>query len=104
MTAPFATPTNPVRMSRVRWWILALLFFGTTLNYLDRMVMGIIAPDLQKQYTISDIQYGYIQSAFAFSYAFCQMLSGNVLDRIGTRLGYTLALAGWSIASMLHAL
>jgi ACS family hexuronate transporter-like MFS transporter len=91
-------------MSRVRWWILALLFFGTTLNYMNRMVMGILAPGLQKEYLISDVQYSYIQSAFAFCYAFGQMASGNWLDRIGTRLGYALALVGWSITSMMHAL
>lgn len=91
------------RMTRVRWWILGLLFFGTTLNYLDRMVMGILAPDLQKQYLISDIQYGYIQSAFAFCYAFGQVFSGRMVDAIGTRMGYALSLATWSIAAMLHA-
>ena len=91
-------------MSRVRWWILTLLFFGTTLNYLDRMVMGVLAPDLQKQYFLSDIQYGWIQGTFAFCYAFGQMGSGRLLDKIGTRVGYALALAGWSLASMMHAL
>ena len=90
-------------MTRVRWWILGLVFFGTTLNYLDRMVMGILAPGLQKQYLISDIQYGYIQSAFAFAYASGQVVSGRMLDLIGTRIGYALALAAWSLASMLHA-
>lgn len=92
------------RMTHFRWFILALIFFGTTLNYLDRLVMGILAPDLQRQYHISDVQYGYIQSAFALSYAFGQLLSGRFLDKIGTRIGYAAALTGWSIASMLHAL
>jgi ACS family hexuronate transporter-like MFS transporter len=91
------------RMTRARWWILGLLFFGTTLNYLDRMVMGILAPDLQRQYLISDVQYGYIQSAFAFFYAFGQVFSGRLLDLIGTRTGYALSLAAWSFASMSHA-
>ena len=89
-----------VRMTRFRWVILGLVFLGTTLNYLDRLVMGILAPDLQRQYNISDIQYGYIQSAFALSYAFGQLLSGRFLDTIGTRIGYATALTGWSIASM----
>src|SRR3954465_12315678 len=84
------------RMTRFRWLILALIFFGTTVNYLDRQVMGILAPGLQKQYSISDVQYGYIQSAFALSYAFGQLVSGGVLDRIGTRIGYAVALAAWS--------
>ncbi len=87
----------------MRWWILGLLFFSTTLNYLDRMVTGVLAPDLQKQYAISDVQYGYIQSAFALFYAFGQAFSGRLLDIIGTRIGYALSLAAWSGASMLHA-
>src|SRR5438132_1264207 len=90
-------------MSRVRWWILGLFFFGTTMNYLDRMVMGILAPGLQKQYLISDVAYSRIGAAFALSYAFGQVLTGKLIDRIGIRLGYGIALAGWSIASMLHA-
>jgi MFS transporter, ACS family, hexuronate transporter len=97
-------PAATTRMTRVRWWILGLLFFGTTLNYLDRMVMGILAPDLQKQYLISDVQYAYIQSAFAMAYAFSQVLSGRMLDWIGIRTGYALALAAWSLSSMSHAL
>ena len=73
MSAPPIQATIPVRRTSVRWWILGLVFFGTTLNYLDRMVMGILAPGLQQQYLISDQQYGYIQSAFALSYAIGQV-------------------------------
>src|SRR6476660_7845967 len=91
------------RMSRTRWLILGLVFFGITINYIDRLVMGILAPDLQKQYHISDVQYGYIQSAFALSYAFGQLLAGGWLDPVGTRLGYAVALAAWSVSSILHA-
>ena len=94
-------PTRPT--SRFRWVILGLVFFATTVNYLDRMVMGILAPDLQKLYAITDVEYGKIQSAFALCYAFGQLASGGILDRIGVRLGFTLALVGWSAASMLHA-
>ena len=90
-------------LTRFRWVILALVFFATTINYLDRMVMGILAPDLQKLYAITDVQYGYIQSAFALSYAFGQLICGGLLDLIGVKLGFTLALAGWSLASIGHA-
>jgi ACS family hexuronate transporter-like MFS transporter len=91
------------RMTRVRWVILGLVFLGTTLNYLDRLVMGILAPDLQVQYHISNVEYGYIQSTFALSYAFGQLIAGGLLDRFGTRIGYAVALASWSVASILHA-
>src|SRR5947208_3656342 len=76
---------------------------GTTVNYVDRLVMGILAPDLQRMYHISDVQYGYIQSAFALSYAFGQLIAGGWLDRVGTRIGYAVALAAWSVSSILHA-
>lgn len=91
------------KMTRFRWVILGLVFFGTTINYLDRMVMGILAPDLQKLYSITDAQYGRIQAVFAIFYAFGQFFSGGLLDKIGVKLGYGLALLGWSVASMLHA-
>lgn len=95
---------SPARTSRFRWVILGLVFFATTVNYLDRMVMGILAPDLQKLYHITDVEYGYIQSAFALSYAFGQLLAGNWLDRVGVRFGFALALLGWSLASIGHAI
>src|SRR6188474_236600 len=75
-------------VSRFRWVILGLVFFATTINYLDRMVMGILAPDLQKLYSITDKQYGYIQGAFALSYAFGQLICGGLLDRIGVKVGF----------------
>src|ERR1051326_7249586 len=98
-----STSSTADAMSRVRWWILGLFFFGTTVNYLDRMVMGILAPTLQKEYLIGDVAYARISAAFALSYAFGQVFTGRLIDRIGIRLGYGLALAGWSLASMLHA-
>ncbi len=95
-------PDRP-RSSRFRWVILGLVFLATTVNYLDRMVMGILAPDLQRLYLITDVQYGYIQSAFALSYAFGQLIAGGLIDRIGVRLGFALALLAWSLASIGHA-
>src|SRR5439155_24623105 len=92
------------RASRYRWVVLGLVFFAITINYIDRMVIGILAPDLRRQYGIGDEAYGYITSAFALSYAFGQMVSGRWLDWIGTRLGYAVALAAWSGAAMLHGL
>ena len=68
------------------------------------MVLGILAPDLQKAYHISEQAYGYIGFAFAWSYALGQSAAGAWLDRIGTRLGYAIALAAWSVVSGLHAL
>jgi ACS family hexuronate transporter-like MFS transporter len=95
---------NRPRASSFRWVVLTLVFLAITINYVDRLVMGILAGDLQKLYHITDVQYGYIQGAFALSYAAGQLASGAWLDRVGTRLGYTVSLLGWSVASMLHAL
>src|ERR1051325_4507535 len=100
---PEAATNSPRRVTHFRWVILGLLFFATTINYLDRMVMGILAPDLQKLYSITDVQYGWIQSAFALSYAFGQLVAGAILDVIGVRAGFALALIAWSAASMMHA-
>jgi ACS family hexuronate transporter-like MFS transporter len=68
------------------------------------MVMGILAPELRERFHIDNTHYGYITAAFGLSYALGQMVSGRWLDWIGTRVGYAIALAAWSVASMLHAL
>src|SRR3954462_9007476 len=91
-------------MTRFRWVILAMVFVGTTLNYLDRSIMGVLADLLQKKYGISDVEYGSAQSAFAFCYAISQTISGGLLDRFGARVVYAIALALWSFAAMGHAL
>ena len=87
-----------------RWIILALIFVAITINYIDRLVISILAPDLQAKFSISDSQYGYIGSAFAIAYALGQVLSGRMLDRIGTRLGYGISLIAWSGCAMVTAL
>jgi ACS family hexuronate transporter-like MFS transporter len=94
------------RASRFRWVVLTLVFFAITINYIDRMVIGLLAPDYLKQPNgpISEEAYGYIGTAFGLSYALGQVVSGRWLDRVGTRVGYAVSLFAWSIASMLHAL
>jgi ACS family hexuronate transporter-like MFS transporter len=92
------------RATRFRWVVLALVFFAITINYIDRNVMGLVAPGLREQFHINAKAYGYITTAFALSYAFGQAMSGRWLDWIGTRVGYAIALAAWSIVSMLHAI
>lgn len=97
----YASPER--KLTHIRWVILTLVFFATTINIMDRMIMGILAPDLQRIFQIDNVHYGYIQSTFAMSYAAGQLVAGGILDRFGTRTVYSLALAAWSIASMLHA-
>ena len=80
-----------------------MLFFATTINYFDRFLMGILAPYLEKEIGWSELEYGYIISSFQFAYAIGTFLMGYLIDRIGTRWGFALAVGFWSIASMLHA-
>ncbi len=92
------------RVGRFRWVVCALLFFATTVNYIDRQVLGILAPDLQRAIGWNEVQYGYIVTAFQAAYALGLLVSGRLLDRLGTKLGYALALIFWSFAAMAHAL
>jgi ACS family hexuronate transporter-like MFS transporter len=83
-----------------RWTICALLFFATTINYVDRQVLGILAPDLQKEIGWTELDYGRIVIAFQVSYAVMMLVWGRILDRIGTKLGLGIAVAWWSLAAM----
>jgi ACS family hexuronate transporter-like MFS transporter len=97
--ASAAVPTG-----RYRWTICSLLFAATTINYIDRQILGILAPDLQRAIGWSEIEYGYIVMAFQAAYAIGLPLFGRFIDRYGTKLGYSLSILGWSIAAMGHAL
>ena len=100
--AALAAPRTPA--GRFRWTICALLFFATTVNYADRQILGILAPTLQREIGWSEAQYGLIVTAFQGAYAIGLLGIGRFIDRVGTRLGYSLALAWWSIATMMHGL
>jgi len=87
-----------------RWMICVLLLFATTINYIDRQVLGILAPTLQKEIGWNDVQYGYIVTAFQAAYAIGLLFVGRILDVIGTKLGYAISIIFWSLAAMAHAL
>jgi ACS family hexuronate transporter-like MFS transporter len=86
-----------------RWTICALLFFATTINYIDRQVLGILAPTLSRELGWSETQYGDIVSWFSLAYAFGFLAMGRLLDRIGVRLGFAVAIVAWSAAAIAHA-
>ena len=88
----------------MRWRIALMLCLITTINYLDRQALSIAAPSLMEEFSISNTQYGWITSAFLFTYALGQLLTGPLIDRLGTKKGFTLAVVVWSIAGMFHAL
>ncbi len=96
--------TGKVKIGRFRWNIVALLFFGTTINYIDRQVIGILAPILKLEIGWTDIEYGYIVMAFTAAYAIGLLLVGRVIDVIGTKVEYAGVFTGWSFAAMGHAL
>jgi len=87
-----------------RWMICVLLLFATTINYIDRQVLGILAPTLQKEIGWNEVQYGYIVTAFQAAYAIGLLFVGRILDVIGTKLGYAISIIFWSLAAMAHAL
>jgi ACS family hexuronate transporter-like MFS transporter len=87
-----------------RWTICALLFFGTTMNYVDRQVLGLLAPELQTRIGWTEAQYGYIVTAFQAAYALGLLLMGRLIDLIGTRVGYALSIGIWSLSAAAHAL
>ncbi|MCX6167740.1 MAG: MFS transporter [Ignavibacteriales bacterium] len=92
-----------VKVGHYRWSIVALIFFATTINYIDRQVLGILAPVLQKEIGWNEVDYGYIVTAFQAAYAIGLVFVGRLIDRFGTKIGYALAIFGWSIAAMFHA-
>ncbi len=87
-----------------RWAILGLLFIATTILYIDRSALGILAPELQKSIGWSEEQYGIINSVFMIAYALCFILMGRLIDTIGTRKGYLISIGIWSLAALGHAL
>ena len=91
-------------MGLYRWTICGLLFFATTIIYIDRQVFGILAPVLQKDIGWNEIEYGYIIAAFTAAYALGFLFVGRFIDKVGTKIGYTISTVIWSIAAMGHTL
>lgn len=88
---------------KIRLAILLLLFFATTINYIDRQVIGILKPYIASDLGWSEFDYGLIVTAFQIAYASGLLLTGVILDKFGTRLGYAVAIAVWSLAGILHS-
>ena len=96
--------TGKQNVGSYRWTVCALLFFATTINYIDRQVLGLLAPVLQKDIGWNEIQYGYIVFAFQAAYAIGLLVMGRFIDKVGTKIGYTVSIIVWSVAAMGHAL
>ena len=92
------------KIGNYRWVICALLFSATTINYIDRAVLGVLAPTLRAEIGWTDQEYGYISAAFTMAYAIGFLFAGWFIDKFGTRIGYAIYLTLWSIAAAGHAL
>jgi len=92
------------KIGNYRWFIVVLLFFATSINYLDRQIIGLLKPILEKEFNWTETAFANIVVAFTAAYAIGLLLSGRLIDKIGTKLGYTIMVIIWSIAGMLHAI
>ncbi len=90
-------------LSSLRWVMIVFAFLATVINYLDRQTLSVVAPLLKTEFDMSDQTYGLIISAFMLAYTVMNGISGPLLDRIGTRVGYALCMLWWSTAGLLHA-
>ena len=91
------------KVKNYRWIIVTLLFIGTVINYLDRQIIGLLKPILEVEFNWTETDFGKIMSAFSFAYAIGLLLSGRFIDKVGTKVGYSVSVVVWSLAGMFHA-
>jgi ACS family hexuronate transporter-like MFS transporter len=92
-----------ISIGKYRWTICSLLFFATTVNYLDRQVLSLLAPSLSEEFGWSNTDYANITAVFQFIYAISMLFAGRIIDKLGTKKGYILAIVVWSIGAIMHA-
>ncbi len=90
-------------VGKYRWTICGLLFFATTVNYLDRQVLSLLAPKLSEEFGWSNSDYANITAVFQFIYAISMLFAGRIIDKLGTKKGYILAITVWSLGAIMHA-
>ncbi len=95
-------PPEKQHYPNYRWLILTLLFVATTINYFDRIVLNVLVKDIKADLSLSDLQYGYIVTAFRFTYACGFLLAGRAVDWLGTKFGYLAAILLWSLSALLR--
>ena len=99
-----STPVRAFLAGNFRWVICAVLLLGVTKNYMDRQVIAVLKPTLQPKLGWSEVDYGHLVSAFQLAYAIGMLAVGRLIDVVGTRAGYAIAMVAWSLASMAHGL
>jgi ACS family hexuronate transporter-like MFS transporter len=95
---------HSAKIRNYRWLVVVLLFFATTINYIDRQIIGFLKPILEKEFNWSETDFAYIIMAFTAAYAVGLLFFGWFIDKIGTKMGFTITIIIWSVAGMLHAL
>jgi len=107
LTTSSSATSATARIGRYRWRICALLFFATTLNYIDRQVLALLKPVLENPATgigLTEVHYGYVVTAFSLAYALGLLVVGGFIDRVGTKVGYAVAVVVWGLAAAGHSL
>jgi len=100
---PSATKRTITIIGRYRWTICALLFFATTVNYLDRQVLSLLKPSLEEEFGWTNTDYANIASVFQFTYAIFMLFAGRIIDKLGTKRGFIWAIVIWSVGAIMHA-
>jgi MFS transporter, ACS family, hexuronate transporter len=98
-----ASSSLPAKIGKYRWTICALLFFATTVNYLDRQVLSLLKPSLEDEFGWTNTDYANIASVFQFTYAIAMLFAGRIIDILGTKKGFIWAIIIWSVGAMMHA-
>ena len=98
------TADSPGRQTHYRWVICSLLFFATTINYLDRQILALLKDELSRRFEWDNTTYGTLQGCFKFAYGFGVLGFGWFIDRFGIKIGYTVSIIAWSIAAAAHSL
>jgi len=92
------------KIKNYRWLILALLFIATCINYLDRQIIGLLKPYLEKEFSWTETDFSHIVMAFTAAYALGLLVMGGMIDKLGTKIGYSVSVIVWSTAAMFHAI
>ncbi|HOY05345.1 MAG TPA: MFS transporter [Saprospiraceae bacterium] len=91
------------KIGKYRWVVVTLLFFATTINYLDRQVIGLLKPTLEQAFSWTETDYGHVVMSFSAAYAIGLLFFGRIVDKIGTKMGYIVSIIAWSLAAIAHA-
>ena len=92
-----------MKIPRLRWVIAAMLFLATMINYADRLTLSVASLEIRKEFSLSEQDYSHVVTLFLFAYAIMYAGSGMLIDRMGTKRGFAVFIAGWSIAQLMHS-